>query len=349
MRHTIVDELTAGRRVRLHARIAQALERAAATRDVAAGDLAAQFAAAGNLVDADRALRYTREAGDEAAARLAFDVAAEQYERAVEAHRRLPSAPAGQRLDLELARGRALSLAGDARAAAVLRGVAAAAEAAGDGRRMAEALLALGLDFADFVEEDTEMVGLLRSALALLPPGDSAIRARLEGFFAQEAFSSVPDSERRAMVGRALAMARRARDPAALASVLTSHSWIVAGPERVRERLALADELVAIGREGASPTPSPTGISGASWRLSSSGTWRRPTRRSRQRIRPRGPRGRTGPSGSSARRGRCSPVGSKTQRPKPCGPRGPARRGAPPPRSPRSSGCWGASAWSRAA
>ena len=264
VRHTIVDELTAGRRVRLHARIAHALERAAATRDVAAGDLAAQFAAAGNLVDADRALRYTREAGDEAAARLAFDVAAEQYERAVEAHRRLPSAPADERLDLELARGRALSLAGDARAAPVLRGVAAAAEAAGDGVRMAEALLTIRLEYADFVEEDTEMVALLRRALALLPPGDSAIRARLEGFLAQEAFSSVPDRERSAMVGRALAMARRARDPTALASVLTSHSWIVAGPERVRERLALADELVAIGREGGLPH---TESDGHQWRF----------------------------------------------------------------------------------
>ena len=46
------------------------------------------------------------------------------------------------------------------------------------------------------------MIALLRRALALLPPGDGAIRARLEGFLAQEAFSSVPDRERRAMVGQ---------------------------------------------------------------------------------------------------------------------------------------------------
>ena len=86
VRETIVDELPAGRRVRLHARIAHALERAAATRAVPASDLAAHFDAAGKLVDAAQTLRYAREAGDEAAARLAFDVAAEQYERAVRAH-----------------------------------------------------------------------------------------------------------------------------------------------------------------------------------------------------------------------------------------------------------------------
>ena len=149
--------------------------------------------------------------------------------------------------------GAPCALAGDNRAHAVLRGVAAAADAAGDGGRMAEALLTIRLEYADFVEEDAEMVALLRRALALLPAGDSAIRASLEGSLANEAFSSMPDRERRAMVARALTMARRVRDPAALASVLTSHSWIVAGPESVTERLAVADELVTVGRDAGLP------------------------------------------------------------------------------------------------
>jgi DNA-binding SARP family transcriptional activator len=253
VRETIVAELPAGRRARLHARIARALERVAATRPLPAGELAAHFDAAGTLVDATQTLHYSRRAGDEAAARLAFDVAAEQYARAVRAHRRLPSAPQSERLDLELAHGRALRLAGIAAADPVLRDVAAAAETAGDGERMADALLTIRLDYAAFVEEDAEMVALLQRALALLPQGDSPIRARLEGFLAQEAFSSVPDPERRAMVRRALAMARRVGDPAALASVLTSHSWVVAGPDSVEERLAVADELVAAGRAGGLP------------------------------------------------------------------------------------------------
>jgi DNA-binding SARP family transcriptional activator len=264
VRDTIVDELPAGQRVRLHARIARALERAAATRAVPPNELAAHFAAAGALVDAAQTLRYTREAGDEAAARLAFDVAGEQYERALNAHRRLPDAAEHERLDLELARGRALTLAGDERAYPDLLAVAAAAEAAGDGGRMAEALLTLRLEYADFYEEDAEMAALLRRALALLPPGDSAIRARLEGFLAQEAFSSLPDDERRAMIGRAVAMARRVDDPMALAAVLTSHSWIVAGPESVTQRLAIADELVAVGREASLPYAE---CDGQQWRM----------------------------------------------------------------------------------
>jgi hypothetical protein len=63
----------------------------------------------------------------------------------------------------------------------------------------------------------------------------------------------LPDDERRAIVGQALAMARRVGDPEALASVLTAHSWIVAGPESLPERVALASELVAVGRDASLP------------------------------------------------------------------------------------------------
>jgi tetratricopeptide (TPR) repeat protein len=253
VRDAIVDELPGGRRARLHARIADALERAAETRTVPVGEISVHLSAAGALVAAAKTVRYARAAGDEAASRLAFDVAAEQYRRAVRAHERVVDAPEHERLDLELARGRALTLAGDQSAAAVLRHLAAAAEELEDGARMAEALLAIGLDYADVVEEDAEMVALLRRALALLPVSDSAIRARVGGFLAQVAFTSSSDGERREMVADALAMARRIGDPTALASVLTAHSWVVAGPESVAERLGVADELVAVARANGLP------------------------------------------------------------------------------------------------
>jgi hypothetical protein len=47
-------------------------------------------------------------------------------------------------------------------------------------------------------------------------------------------------------------MARRVGDPEALVSVLSAHSWTAMGPERRRERLALAEELVS-----AAPDASP--------------------------------------------------------------------------------------------
>jgi uncharacterized tellurite resistance protein B-like protein len=247
VRQALLDDLPASRRARLHAALATALEQATATRSVPAADLALHLDAAGGLVDARAALRYARQAGDEAEAHLAFDRAAEHYERALRAHRRLAEETAEQAHDLELAYGRAMRLAGDPRATDILRRVAAEAEHARDGLRMSEALLTFVLGFeADLVYEDPEMVALLRRALALLPERDSAVRARVQALLAQQALYSIPHAERRAMADRALAMARRVGDLAALASVLSSHLWTDADPERREQRLQLADELLSV-------------------------------------------------------------------------------------------------------
>jgi len=206
VRQTIIGDLAAGRRVRLHARVATALEEAAPRRAVPAGDLAAHLDAAGGLVDARTTLHYARRAADEAATRLAYDVAADHYVRALRAHDRLPDAPAAQRLDLDLARATALRHAGDSRGHAALLQVATDAEAAGDGPRMTEALLSYSLgNGSDFLREDRKMIGLLHRALALLPPQDSAARARLEAFLALNALYSIPDAERMQRADRALA------------------------------------------------------------------------------------------------------------------------------------------------
>ena len=175
--------------MRLHARVADALEQVA---PVAAAELAAQLDAAGGLVDPHRALRYARRAAEEAAARHAFDVAAEHYERARRAGDRLADMPAQQRLELDLAYGRALRLAGDRRAHDGLRRVATDAERAGDGARMAEAVLTLVLGMeTDVLTEDREMIGLVGRALTLLPGEDSAARARLEALLALQALYSI--------------------------------------------------------------------------------------------------------------------------------------------------------------
>jgi DNA-binding SARP family transcriptional activator/tetratricopeptide (TPR) repeat protein len=246
VRQAIVEDLPASRKVRMHARIARALERAATVRAVPAGELALQLDAAGSLVDARSALTYARRAGDEATARLAFDVAADHYERALRAYDRLPAGDSQERRELDLARARARQYAGDPRAYDMLRRVAADAEAAGDGARMAEALLEMGGLGLDFLNEDGELIGLLRRALALVPPADGPDRARLLSYLALRALFSIPDSERSAIAAEAVAMARRTGDSEALASTLVLHSWTVMDPERVAERLAIADELVAL-------------------------------------------------------------------------------------------------------
>jgi DNA-binding SARP family transcriptional activator/tetratricopeptide (TPR) repeat protein len=246
VRQAIVEDLPASRQVRMHARIARALERAATVRAVPAGELAVHLDAAGSLVDARSALLHARRAGDEAAARLAFDVAADHYERALRAHERFPVGDPQERRDLDLARARAREYAGDPRAYDMLGRVAADAEAAGDGTRMAEALLEMGGLGLDFLNEDGGLIALLRRALALVPTADGSDRARLLGYLALRALYSIPDAERAAIAAESVAMARRTGDGEALASTLILHSWTVMDPERVAERLAIADDLVAL-------------------------------------------------------------------------------------------------------
>ena len=57
------------------------------------------------------------------------------------------------------------------------------------------------------------MVALLRRALELVPAGADAVRARLLGYLAVEAPNIVEESDRRAMVERALRLARRSGRP----------------------------------------------------------------------------------------------------------------------------------------
>jgi hypothetical protein len=248
VRQAIVEDLAAGRRIRLHARAAEALERVSQTRAVAPAELAMHLDAAGGLADASKTLRYARQAGDEAAARLAFDIAAAHYDVARRAQSRVPGVTVEDRLGLDLAHASALRMGGDARANQTLRKVADDAALAGDASRLATALLLSVLGVAtEFLREDHEMVALLRRGLELLPAADSPARAELQAFLALKGLYTIPDAERRAMLDDAVAMARRVGNPDALASALTAHSWSVMDPRLRRERLLLADELVRIG------------------------------------------------------------------------------------------------------
>ncbi len=96
VRQTIVGDLPAGRRVRLHARIARALEQASTLRAVAATDLAAHFDAASGLADANKTLHYARQAADEAAARCGWPVTSARARRCGGRHR-TPNPPATAR------------------------------------------------------------------------------------------------------------------------------------------------------------------------------------------------------------------------------------------------------------
>ena len=111
VRSTLLDELSTTRRVRLHRRVGEALER---RPNASAGELAHHFAEAAAAGVADKAVRYACQAADEAMERVAYDESIHYLNVALEAYEAVDD-DADQRTRYELlaARGFARMLAGE--------------------------------------------------------------------------------------------------------------------------------------------------------------------------------------------------------------------------------------------
>jgi DNA-binding SARP family transcriptional activator len=241
----LAEDLDAGRAMRLHERIALTL----VSRRAPPTELAWHFVEAAPLGHAEDARRWACAAGDEAMAGLAFGLAAEHYERARRAHDLVPAADRVEGIAIDVARGRALRLDGDPRARGILLSAAREAEAVGETELAAEALLGMSLMYATEVGEDAELVDLLRVALERLPEDDGPVRAGLLAFLALEGLYAFDHAERERLATEALAVARRAAEPVALARALIAREWTAMHPDGIAERLELADEVLAVARE----------------------------------------------------------------------------------------------------
>lgn len=246
IRSSIYEDMPTSRRRWLHRDVGLALEQRGDNRE-RLNELAFHFGEAAVLGEGDRAVDYARQAGDKAAAMLAFEVAAAHYARAraaLELSRRDP----GLACELLLAEAAALCQAGndDFRAAAF-----AAADAArdlGDADRLSRAaLLFLHFGPADPTVRLGE-VALIEEALKRLDEADSPARARLmAGLGAALTASGVAPAG--TLSRHAVAMARRLGDPMVLAQVLTSHHTALADLDGDGESLTVARELVALGEQ----------------------------------------------------------------------------------------------------
>jgi DNA-binding SARP family transcriptional activator len=84
VREVLYGALSASRRVRLHLRVAEALEVMAETENVNPAELVHHFLLARHLIGPGRARRYAIAAGDRAMELLAYEEAVEHYRRAVD-------------------------------------------------------------------------------------------------------------------------------------------------------------------------------------------------------------------------------------------------------------------------
>ena len=176
VRQTLLDELRTSRRVRLHHRIAVALE----ARGAPAADLAHHYGEAAPLADADKAVTYAGQAADEATARLAHEQAITFRRLAVECEDLLDPPDPARRAEVLLALGDAHNTAGDpATGRAHFIAAADAARAAHRTDLLARAAYSYGAAAAVWLDfSDTTGTALIDEALDALPPDDVLARAR---------------------------------------------------------------------------------------------------------------------------------------------------------------------------
>ncbi len=253
------------RRARLHAAYAAALEAVLAERaGEAAAELAHHFGQAAALAPpgrgdpdgvAAKGVGYARLAAEQASARLAYEDAAGHYARALAALDRDAQPQPRVRCELLLGLGDARRRSGEIGAArAALEPAFALARELGEATWMARAALGfnsgnLWASWLDLWQPDEPSVRLLDGARAALGAGDSSLKASV---LAQLAVNFHTEDELSTLSEQSLGMARRLRDPRALADALTAQliTWPVAGSD---ERLTHADELVAMAEASGLP------------------------------------------------------------------------------------------------
>ena len=200
---------------------------------------------AASTADARLAAEMLVRAGHRALDRLAYEDAAERFDRALQALELAGAEDdAGPVL---LARGDGLLRAGEPEAArAAFSAARALALRRADDALLAEAALGFaGLGIA-IVDLDPEAITRLEEALERVE--DGPLRARVQARLAVELYYA-PDRTRSDLHSAAAVAATRASgDTGALASALSARHVALWRPDRIEERLSVADEMIAAAR-----------------------------------------------------------------------------------------------------
>jgi tetratricopeptide (TPR) repeat protein len=209
-------------------------------------ELAHHFWQAARPGRAAPALVYATSAGDRAMEVLAYEQAAGQYERALQALDLQDATDTGKRCELLLALAAARMAAGEVAASRRhYERAAGLARQLGDGQQLARAAFGLGVEFTAGDVDELE-IRLLEEALTLLGADDSMLRARVLGRLAK-GLQTAPQRGRCFQLSEeAVAMARRLGDPTTLAAVLYDRHLATWRPGNLEERLALSSEVVQL-------------------------------------------------------------------------------------------------------
>ncbi|MDP1849982.1 MAG: AAA family ATPase [Solirubrobacteraceae bacterium] len=207
--------------------------------------IAHHFLCAAPRGDIAKAVDYAERAAHRALDLLAYEQAADLFERALAVLERLDSDVA-RRAALLLGLGTAQSRAGRPAARATFEAAIAAARAIDADDVFARAALGVAPFALTPGYVDDAHVALLGEALERVGPADAPLRVSLLGSLAVALYWSDAVDRRAALAGEALEMARRLGDAPTLAIALSAAQLATTGPDVNEQGLAWLDELFAI-------------------------------------------------------------------------------------------------------
>ena len=248
VRQTLYEELSMSRRVRLHQRIGLAFE---ATGRGTVDERAYHFVQAAAAGDAESAVAYASQAAQEAFGRLAYEQAITWWRQAIEAEESIPERDPARRVRLVLGLAAAADRAGEKLSVrADLLAAADLARTAGEKELFAEVAVAYAGEYGMWLDlSDTTGLALVTEAEALLPGGDSPLRANLLHYHSDWLGMQPDATERLRLSAEAVAMARRLGNADLLGYALRERAEALRGEPGVDELAAVAEEMASVGEQ----------------------------------------------------------------------------------------------------
>jgi DNA-binding SARP family transcriptional activator len=249
----IYEGLSPSRAVRLHHRVAVALEAelGASPSGELLSDLAYQFVAGSGVAAADKAVTYSMAAASEAMLQFAYETAAEILLRALDVQGRYGQSPAAAAEMLVMLGQSRTGLGEVAEGKDAFARAADLADQCGRPDLLAAAASGFGGPVSIAWASDEDHVTLLRRALAA--PQEKPVRARLEGRLAQSLCYRGDSAEPDRLSADALALARETADETVLAECLVHRFWAIYSPARAVDCHVVAQQAFEIGERIGDP------------------------------------------------------------------------------------------------
>jgi len=235
IQRSLYDQISPVRRARAHQRVAETLETQATTEDAAMlGELAHHWVAATRPADVDKAVAYSRRAGDAALDALAPDDAIRWYQQALELNDQQLAPDRPRRALLLAMLGSAQRQAGNPGYRDTLLEAATLAEQLGDIDTLVRAALGFPVTGESMFSDD-DAKRLAASALNRVGASPSRVRARLLAVLAGAHDASLEWEIRRELSLQAVDSARQGDDDATFVQVINTTRFALTTPDRLEQ------------------------------------------------------------------------------------------------------------------